>query len=301
MEQVVARPPGLGSFPFFVHKSGDIFISTRIRKTGVWEPFESRLLLALLKCGDQVIDVGANIGWYTVSAARRVTAAGHVFAFEPDATNFALLSANVREGRLSWVSQEEVALGRVNGTATLRRSSDNLGDHRIHTFRPGPLREGSSEAVQVLALDSYLAEAALFDVNRLRIVKIDVQGFENEVLGGAHQLLSHLPRRTLCFIEFDPVLLRACAPDACANLIHKLCALDREMYALSRPVWRLIKLTRGDLEDAAKPEANRSFDLIVAHAESLNELRRALPIIPRLLSCAALPAAPFQRRRARRF
>ena len=70
MQQVIARPPGRGSFPFFVHKSPDIFISTRIRKTGLWEPFESRVLLALLQSGDQVIDVGANIGWYTVNAAR---------------------------------------------------------------------------------------------------------------------------------------------------------------------------------------------------------------------------------------
>jgi len=253
-------------------------------------------MLSLLHNGDQLIDVGANIGWYTVSAARRVTATGNVFAFEPDATNFSLLSANIKEGGLSWVSAERVALGRATGSAVMRHSNDNLGDHRVRAFEAHEAGVTVTGSVPVLALDKYLAQSAAFDLGRLRIIKIDVQGFESEVLKGARDLFSRLPTRTLCFIEFDPLLLHDCSPDACNCLISILSSLGREILALTRPIWRLTKFTIKELQEAANPGAERAFDLIIAHSDSLSDLRGALPIIPRLLSSAALWASPVSTR-----
>jgi len=304
MEQVIAKPPGLKPFPFFIHEAADKFISRRIRRTGVWEPFESALFLNLLGSGDQVIDVGANIGWYAVSAGRRVAEQGHVFAFEPYTTNFALLSANVRAGELRWVTAEKAALGRGSGAATMQHSADNQGDHRVRSFvahasaasEPAgePAANGlppiCAQDIRVVALDDYLAQSPHFDLDKLRVVKIDVQGFENEVLQGASGLLSSLPRRAIIFIEFDPVLLRDNDPAACGKLIDALLSLRREVFAISRPIWRLKRLSATDLQDAASPGLSRCFDLVVAHPESFDELRKALPGIPRILSRAALSA-----------
>jgi FkbM family methyltransferase len=278
----------MNTFPFFIHEAGDIFISERIRRTGVWEPFESRLLLSLLRRGDQVIDVGANIGWYTVSAARQVGDAGHVFAFEPDARNFALLSANVHAGGLSWVSLERSALGRSSGSAVIRHLKDNQGDHRVRAFVTGEIAPNSTRDIPVVALDEYLAQRREFDVAKLRIIKIDVQGFEREVLLGAQRLLSALPAQTICFIEFDPILLRDNDPAACGALIDNIASMRREIFAIVRPIWRVKKLTISKLRQAARPERSYSFDLILVHRERLRDLRRALPIVPRLLSAAAL-------------
>lgn len=283
MQLVSARPPGLERFPFFVHESNDVHISEKIRRRGVWEHFETRLLLSLLREQDQVLDIGANIGWYSVAAARRVGAAGHVFAFEPDPNNFAILTANVQRNGLSSVATERVALGRESGTGSIRSSADNQGDLRVRDFR----KAGASLAeddVRVIALDDYLASNRQFDLARLRILKMDVQGFEHEVLSGAKGLLAQLPRSTVCFMEFDPKLLADHAPDACEGFVHALSLLERRMFAICRPIWRLRAVSVGDLRAAAQPHAAHCYDLVIAHDEALDDLRQALPLIPRLLS-----------------
>lgn len=284
MRQVVAKPPGLKPFSFCVHATADKFISERIRKTGTWEPFESRLLLNLLGDTDQVIDVGANIGWYTVSAARRMTEGSHVFSFEPDATNFALLTENVRKSGLTTVSIESVALGRCSGSATIQHSTDNQGDHRVRSFVEIDTSVRSEGDVRVVALDDYLSASKIFRLDKLRIIKIDVQGFENEVLMGARRLLLSLSPRTIVFIEFDPQLLADSSATACQELVETLLSLRREIFAISRPIWRLRRLSAKDLLGASRSGTGRCFDLVIVHPSSLQDVRRALPAIPRLLS-----------------
>ena len=82
------------SLQLYVHGEQDQFVSRRIREHGVWEPYETSLVLRLLQPGDVFVDVGANIGYFSVLAASLVGDAGKVFAFEPDPDNFQLLCAN---------------------------------------------------------------------------------------------------------------------------------------------------------------------------------------------------------------
>ena len=284
MQRVSARPPGLEKFPFFVHDSNDVHISEKIRRRGVWEQFETQLLLGLLREHEQILDIGANIGWYTVAAARRVGAAGRVFAFEPDARNFSILSANVWQSGLPCVTAERLALGRETGTGSLRASADNQGDRRVRDFRKSTHDKPAGNDISIVALDDYLAGNPHFDLARLRILKMDVQGFEHEVLCGARSLLANLPRSAVCFIEFDPKLLADHSADACDGFIEALAALNRRMYAICRPVWRLRALSIADLHSAAHSQTARCHDLVIAHEDALPDLQRALPPIPRMLS-----------------
>ena len=79
----------------FTHSEQDLFVSRRIREEGFWEPHETSLILELLQPGDTFLDVGANIGYFSILAAAAVGDAGHVIAYEPDPENYRLLQTNV--------------------------------------------------------------------------------------------------------------------------------------------------------------------------------------------------------------
>jgi len=283
MKQVTAKPPGLAAFPFFVHEKGDAFISTRIAETGVWEPFESVMMLGLLSPSDHFIDIGANIGWYAIAAAVRVGRAGHVVAFEPDGDNFALLEANIKQRQGISITPLRCALGAARGRATLKISGNNKGDQRVRNFEAAVGGAQAADSVSIETLDDVLAGMPLFDLDKLRIIKIDVQGFEAEVLKGSGHLLSRLPQRTIIFLEFEPLLLRDNSQTACQEVIELIASTNRDIFQICRPLRRLRKLAVSDLRAlAASREA--SADLIIVHRSQLDGLRSTLPLIPRFLS-----------------
>ena len=283
MKRVTAKPPGLAAFPFYVHEEGDAFISSRIAETGVWEAFESIMLLGLLSPADQFIDIGANIGWYAISAAARVGSAGHVVAFEPDIGNFALLEANIKQRQGISITPLRCALGAARGRATLKVSKTNKGDQRVRDFEAAVDGAQSADSVNIETLDEVLEGMALFDIDRLRIIKIDVQGFEAEVLKGSARLLSRLPERTIIFLEFEPSLLRDNSQTACQEVIELIASMDRDIFQICRPLRRLRKLAVSDLRGLAASK-DATADLIIAHRSQLGDLRSTLPLIPRLLS-----------------
>jgi FkbM family methyltransferase len=139
-----------------------------------------------------VVDVGANIGIYTRFLARRVGDAGRVHAFEPAQQNFSRLEDAVRG--LGNVVANHAAVGANSGTATLFLSGPLNVDHR--TFDSGDGRTGVS--VKQVALDDYFPAGSRVDV-----MKVDVQGFELEVLQGAIRLLTENAKLTI-IMEFWP-------------------------------------------------------------------------------------------------
>ena len=151
-------------------------------------PFEPEVLAALLRLvgpGDTVVDIGANIGWFTLHLARRVGPAGTVHAFEPEPGNFHRLVTNVRANGLSWVVPHAVALGAENGQALLHTTAHNTGMHRLYA---SVCCEGPAVPVAVRRLDDLVPPGGV------ALVKIDVEGYEHAVLRGARRLLSTPPR-----------------------------------------------------------------------------------------------------------
>ena len=117
----------------FVHGLQDQHVSRRIREDGIWEPYETSLLLRLLQPGDVFVDVGANIGYFSVLAASLVGEQGAVFSFEPDPNNYRLLCANMALNAFDGNSVTvEAALSDLAGEGRLFLSEDNLGDHQVY-------------------------------------------------------------------------------------------------------------------------------------------------------------------------
>lgn len=206
-----------------VHSRYDKFISAQIAQTGEWEPFETELVQRFLQPGDVFVDIGANIGWYTIIAASRVGARGRVYAFEPARENFELAARNVALNGLRNVTLERLAVGDRPGSASLFLSDDNLGDHRL--FAVDDRR--SSETVAVTSLDTYFADKA----GPLRLVKMDTQGSEARIFAGITP--EFIRERDIAgfIVEYWPHGLAGSG--SCAEaLIGRLAALDLRCYVI---------------------------------------------------------------------
>jgi len=143
---------------------------------GLHEFVDMGFVLHALRPGDLFVDVGANVGSYTVLAA---TTGAHVVAFEPVAATFARLAENVRlNGFDARVRLHNAGVGRMASTL---RFSDDL-DTMNHVLPPDA-PAGTGVRVASHALDGVL------DGARPLVVKIDVEGWEAEVLAGATGLL----------------------------------------------------------------------------------------------------------------
>jgi FkbM family methyltransferase len=153
-----------------------------------YEPALMRRLAAL--DGGTLLDIGANIGFVTVRAARRLAGVGHVIAVEPHPVRFAHLRENVERNRLHNVTCVNCALGDVNGEATLHDVPQVLGPRArdVSLIRAG---DGPTYSVPLRRLDDVLAELA--PVETIAFVKIDVEGFESQVLAGMPQVLAAGP------------------------------------------------------------------------------------------------------------
>lgn len=219
---VSLKIPGLPGTPVMrVHGRRDRYISRQIRDTGIWEADETRLLMALLREGQVFVDVGANIGYFTVLGALSVGSAGRVFAFEPDPENFKLLRENCQLNALDNVTAEEAALSDSSGMGVLYLSEDNLGDHKIYSS------EGEHAACEINLLNA----ADYFSRHDCApdVVKVDVQGAEAAVIKGMAPVLEQsMPGITLV-LEFSPNSLRS-AGSSGAELLGTLVELGFYFY-----------------------------------------------------------------------
>jgi len=102
--------PSLPPFRIHTHLGGDRYISAETATAGAWEPLETELIRRLLPRYDLFLDVGANIGWYTLVAGLTLRARGTVHAFEPDPANFGLLETNVAANRRANVRLHQAAV-----------------------------------------------------------------------------------------------------------------------------------------------------------------------------------------------
>ena len=162
----------------------------------IWEPFETELFRRLCRPGDFVVDIGANIGWFSVIASRLVGANGRVLAVEPDPVNLSLLMKNTRRsGGAGPVEILNMALSDTERDSKLFLSDSNLGDH--HLFDDGETRE--SVSIRVQTLDSLLDRFP----QKPTLIKSDSQGSEGRILKGAGRRFTEGWRPVL-ILEFWP-------------------------------------------------------------------------------------------------
>jgi FkbM family methyltransferase len=173
----------------FAYNVNDVFIGASLDAYGEWAESELSVLFQLVKPGDIVLDVGANIGTLTVPLARKVTAAGAVFAFEPQRLVYQLLCANVALNALVNVSCFNAAVGDARGNVRIPTLNPavqaNFGALRAEGHEQGELRE-------TIRIDD-------LPLPRCNLIKVDVEGLESRVLKGARKTIE--THRPVLFME----------------------------------------------------------------------------------------------------
>lgn len=161
--------------------------------------------------GSVFVDVGANIGLYTVPASECVGPEGGVLAFEANPRTFRYLEDNLARNRVDNVWAENLAVGAMEGELRIASTAANPGE--AHMALDGE----AGDPVPVVTLDAY---AAAHGLERVDYIKIDVEGFEAAVLQGARGLLDANPA-ILVQTEYEPRhLARYGDPRAMADLLQ---------------------------------------------------------------------------------
>ncbi len=210
---------------------------------GPLEPGLTRLFERLVRPGMIVADVGANVGFYTLLAARLLAGVGKVYSFEPAPATFAILGDNIQvNGFLESgiIDHRQQAVSAVPGTARLFVFADNSGHNTL--FWPDA---GAAHVdVPAVSLDQVFAEAPKLD-----FVKIDAEGAEPAILAGMRKTIGANPGIRIV-IEFGPGHLhRAGRPPA---------EFLAELGELGLSIQRIDEVT-GDLHPASSAELLSCF------------------------------------------
>ena len=177
----------------------DSVVSPTLLRDGYFELLETELVEREIRRGDVVLDVGANIGYYTLLFARLVGDEGRVYAFEPDPRNFALLKKNVRINGYRNIVLVNKAVSDRTGPLKLYLCADNKGDHRIYETEDAR----ASIPIEATTADDYFRD----DPVRVNFIKMDIQGSEAGALRGMAATLER-SRSVQMVTEFWPVGLR---------------------------------------------------------------------------------------------
>lgn len=205
----------------------DSAVSTHLFVSKTWEPEETRLVSSLLHEGDVFVDVGANMGYFTLVASDAVGKSGKVFAFEPEPKNFSLLRKNVQVNQCANARCEQKAVTATDHPVEFFLSTFNYGDHRIfqshddENYNRG--RQRARTQVEGVRLDSYFAPGT-----RIDFIKMDVQGAEYFAVQGMKRVLRDNPDVVL-MMEYWPHGLQEAGVEP-ARLLEEVEALGFVSY-----------------------------------------------------------------------
>jgi FkbM family methyltransferase len=169
---------------------------------GGYEREEIAFVRRVLKAGDTAIDVGGHIGFFTMQMAAMVGPTGAAYSFEPYGPNADLLERSIDENRFAdRVTFQRAAVGAATGTATLTFPVETLNSGGAYLLRAGtpPLTGNQTQDVPIVALDDMKVRG------RVRLIKMDVEGAEPQVIRGATRLLAE--HRPVILSELHPTQL----------------------------------------------------------------------------------------------
>ena len=181
-------------------------LQKRILEAGIHERAETEVLPQFVPEGGVALDIGANIGYYTLLLSKMVGPRGHVHALEPLDLNYEKLVWHVRNNSLTNVTTHKCAAG---DTPSLRRVQFSLPSGPVnlggfHLFGRDCRQGENGVEITTVRIDDVIEE---WGIDRLQFMKIDVEGYEAMVLSGATKTIA----------RFKPTIMIEILDEACAK------------------------------------------------------------------------------------
>lgn len=210
-----------GRHGHFVYNENDLYVGKSLEVYGEYSEHETELFSQIVKRGSLVIEIGANIGSQTVILARFVGDEGLVYAFEPQPLVFQNLCANISINGLKNVRAFPFACGSTNGCIYVPpvdyESSGNFGGISMH--------HSMGERVSLIKIDDWL------DIkNDISMIKIDVEGMEQQVILGLLDTINHC--KPFLYVENDRI-------EKSKDLIELLWGLGYQCYWHITPLYNI--------------------------------------------------------------
>lgn len=179
----------------------------------VHEEETTKLFRQVVRPGDVVLDLGANIGYFTTLAGRLVGPAGKVISFEPEPNNFRYLKRNIELNKLENIEAYQKAVSNANGSTKLFICSYDSGHHTINqldgitAYSRGRKYQRFSIDVDMVRIDDFISGK----ISKVDVIKMDVEGAEALAVEGMRETLRNNDVKV--FLEYFPLLIKKMGSD----------------------------------------------------------------------------------------
>ena len=219
---------------------------------GYYEKELGELLKKIVRPGDVFLDLGANIGYFSLLVANNSPAI-KIISFEPVADLFQKMNDNISLNNIKNISTINAAVGEINEEKELYIAApDNLG---MSSFKQPQNYAGKKEKVKLVAIDDWFKTSGL---SKIDIVKLDIEGSEFAALNGMKEVIQ----------KQKPVLIAEVNPETL--LMFKLKPSDIYDYLKQLNFVGFLILENGRLEHLGQVEISQTTNVLFIHHEKVN-------------------------------
>jgi len=199
--------------------SRDVSIAPHLILEGVYEEHTAAVLRSLVKPGMHVIEIGANVGLFTLLMCHRVGAAGSVRAFECDPVLAQIARDNIEMNGFSRIGRvDERAVSNTIGTLEFRAAVRHRGGGTLVAGLQ-QIPELADDERRTITVQSVTLDAALGEDSRtIDFMKIDAEGAESDIIAGGSRIFADRAYPIVVMMEFAPAFMRDSGMDPAAQL-----------------------------------------------------------------------------------
>jgi FkbM family methyltransferase len=257
LQEEIYRPQlvELDTFKLYA-RPNDFLSGAAIIQQKQYEPHVTAELRRLLQPGMVLVDLGANVGYFTLLAATLVGPQGKVIAFEPNPETCVLLRQSIAVNGLSQVELHPYAAAEKAQTFTLEAPGGGSNGRIVEFSAEARARPSLFTQIEAVALDDFLAAESRIDV-----IKMDIEGAEARAVQGMGQLIRR--HRPVLLLEFSPSLLEMTSHVSPESFLDALLAHQYDLFILEGTNRKSASpQTKAAILEAARQPARSHLDLV---------------------------------------